>query len=320
MVPARQRLEAGDRAVFEPHDRLIQDGDLVALQRAAQIGFDRQPVGLARTHRDLEDVDAVAAAALGVIHRQLGVLEHFLGALRLGRRRARGRSTPVRNISRSLNVIGARSVLRMVSANAVMRADSRSDSRISAELVAGEPRQRVLRLDQPAEPTRQRQQDRIADRHADGIVDLLEAVEIDHHHGRRIAASALAKPSTASSRSINKFAVRQAGQIVVHGVVQQPLLGGLELGDVGDRADEPHHLAVRADHRPRPQREPEIVAVGGAHAEILRDAPASLLEHAVERGAEAVAVELMQHVEPLGRRTVERAGLEAERRFGLRDW
>ena len=83
MVPARQRLEAGDGAVVEPHDRLVEDGDLVALDRAAQIGFDRQPVGLARAHRRLEHFDAVAAAALGVIHRELGVLEHLFAALRL---------------------------------------------------------------------------------------------------------------------------------------------------------------------------------------------------------------------------------------------
>ncbi len=84
MVPARQRLEAGDGAVVEANDRLIQDGDLVALERAPQIGLDRQPVGFARAHGDLEHVDAIAAAALGVIHREFGVLEHFLGALRLG--------------------------------------------------------------------------------------------------------------------------------------------------------------------------------------------------------------------------------------------
>ena len=114
-----------------------------------------------------------------------------------------------------------------------------------------------------------------------------------------------------------QFAVGQAGEIVVHGVVQQPLLGGLEFGHVGQRADETNHLAVGADHRPRAQREPQIVAVGGAHAEILRDAAAPLLEHAVERGAEAVAVELMQDVEPLGGRAVERSVLEPERGFGF---
>jgi hypothetical protein len=51
-------------------------------------------------------------------------------------------------------------------------------------LVAGKPRQRVLRLDQPAKPARQRQQNGIADRHADRIVDLFESIDIDHQHGR----------------------------------------------------------------------------------------------------------------------------------------
>ena len=83
MVPARQRLEARHRAVLQPHDRLVENGDLFALQRPPQLGFERQPVGLARAHRRLEQLDAVAADALGVIHRQLGILEHLLGAVRL---------------------------------------------------------------------------------------------------------------------------------------------------------------------------------------------------------------------------------------------
>src|SRR5262249_59302938 len=48
MVPTRQRLEAGYRAVVEPYDRLVQDGDFLALERTAQIGLERQAVGLAR--------------------------------------------------------------------------------------------------------------------------------------------------------------------------------------------------------------------------------------------------------------------------------
>ena len=115
-----------------------------------------------------------------------------------------------------------------------------------------------------------------------------------------------------------KLPVRQAGEIVVHGVVQQPLFGGLEFGDVGERADEAHHLAVGADHRARLEREPEIMAVRRAQAEILHQPAAALLEHAVERGAEAVAVERMQHVEPARRRAFERAALEAEQLLGLR--
>ena len=129
MVPARQRLEAGDGAILEPHDRLIEDGDLVALDRAPQIGLDRQPVGFARPHGRFEHVDAIAAVALGMIHRELGVLE--ISSPRCGSLSPSANPIePVRKISRSLKVIGARTVRRMVSASAVMRAGSRSDRRM----------------------------------------------------------------------------------------------------------------------------------------------------------------------------------------------
>ena len=187
-----------------------------------------------------------------------------------------------------------------------------------AELVAGEPRQRVLRLDQPAEPARQSQQNGIADRHADRVVDLFESVDIDHQHGRTERGVRFGEPKHRLEPVEKQFAIRQSGQVIVNGVVEEPLLRGLELGDVGDRANQPDHLAVRADDRARPQGEPQIMAIGGAHAEILHDASAALFEHAVERGAEAVAVGLMQHVEPFGCRTFKRAMFETERRLGLR--
>ena len=126
MVPARQRLEAGDRAILEPDDRLIENRDFLALERPPQIGLDRQPVGLARPHRGLEHLDTIAAVALGVIHREFGVLEP--SSARCGSESPSAIPIePVRKISRSLKVIGARSVWRTVSASEVMRADSRSD-------------------------------------------------------------------------------------------------------------------------------------------------------------------------------------------------
>ena len=60
------------------------------------------------------------------------------------------------------------------------------------------------------------------------------------------------------------------------------------------------------------------MAVIGAQPEILVEAAAALLDDAVERGAEAVAVEVMQHVEPQRRRAFQRAALEAEDMFGFR--
>ncbi len=69
----------------------------------------------------------------------------------------------------------------------------------------------------------------------------------------------------------------------MHGIVQQALFRGLEIGDVGEGADEPHHFAVGADDRPRLEREPEIMSFVRAQPEILHQAAAALLDHAVER-------------------------------------
>ena len=60
------------------------------------------------------------------------------------------------------------------------------------------------------------------------------------------------------------------------------------------------------------------MAVAGAHAKVLPDAAAALFDDAVERGAEAVAVERVQHFQPVGGGAVERSALEPEHGFGFR--
>jgi hypothetical protein len=127
----------------------------------------------------------------------------------------------------------------------------------------------------------------------------------------------LAKLATRAEAVDEQFAVRQAGEVVMHGIVQQPLLGVLGLGDVGQRADHAGDFAVGADHGPCFQREPHEVAVGRAQPEILHQPAAALVEHAVERGAKTVLVERMQHLEPFGGRAFQRAAFEAEQAFGL---
>ena len=59
------------------------------------------------------------------------------------------------------------------------------------------------------------------------------------------------------------------------------------------------------------------MAVERAQAEFQEQPPAALVEHAVERRAEAVAVERMQHFQPVGGRAAERAALQPEHRLGL---
>ena len=184
-------------------------------------------------------------------------------------------------------------------------------------MIAGETRERVLWLEQPAEAARQGEQDRIPDRDADGIVDLLEAVEIDHHHGRADRRIALGKRERGFQPVEEQFAIGEPRQVVVHCVVEQPLLGVLHVGHVGERADHAHDLAVRSHHRPGLEREPQIMAVVGAQAQVEGEPPAPLVDDAVERRAEAVAVVGMEHVEPARGGAFQRSPLEAEQMLGL---
>ena len=98
----------------------------------------------------------------------------------------------------------------------------------------------------------------------------------------------------------------------MHGVVQQSLLRLLPFRHVGQRSGAAYDLAVRAHNRPRPQREPAIVAVGAAQAQILGYLAALVLQHHVERRAERVAILAVQDRQPGARRAVEAAGRQAE--------
>ncbi len=209
----------------------------------------------------------------------------------------------VSSSSRSLKVIGARE-------RAAHRVGEGGDARRlalgeqqQAELVAGKARERVLGLEQATEAAREGEQDRVADRDADGVVDLLEPIEVDHHHGRADGRIGLGERQRGVEPVEEQLAVRQSREVVVHGVVQEPLLGGLELGYVGERADEAHDLAVRADHGARLEGEPHVVAVGRAQAELQEQPAAALVKNAVERGAEAVAIERVQQFRASRRRS-----------------
>src|SRR5436190_22885188 len=100
-------------------------------------------------------------------------------------------------------------------------------------------------------------------------------------------------------------------------IVQKPLLGVLELGNVGQRYDKADHFAVRSDNRPRFQREPEIMTIGGAQPKVLIEPAPALLDDTVEHRAEPIAVKRMQHFQPARSRALERAALEPEQRLGF---
>ena len=255
MIPAGKRLESGNRAILQPDDRLVQHLDFLALDGAAQFRFHGQTVGLARAHGRLEDFDPVAADALGVVHRKLGILEDLIGALCLifGKRHSnRGSQEDFAVVEGDRCAQGT--------ANGFGKADDACGLALGQEnhreLIARKTRQRILGFEQACKPAGDREQDRIADSHADGVVDLLESVEIDHNDRRPDIRVSPGKAEGCFQPVNEQFAVGQAGEVVMNRVKQQSFLGGLEISHVGERAHEPDNLAIGSDHGARLQREP----------------------------------------------------------------
>ena len=318
MIPAHQRLETGDGTVLEPDDRLVHHLDFIALDRLAQVALQRQPVVAVGAHRRDEDLDAVAALPLGVGHGELGILQRVVLAgdgrwieqrepdrgrqhdLALGEGDRR-RDGPAHQLRQRQDALGV----------ALRDQDHR-------EGVAADSGQRILRPQQPAEPARQRQQDRIPGREADRFIDLLEAVDIDHEHGRADVVVGAGETEDRAEPVLEQLAIGQAGQVVVHGIVQHAFLGGTLVGDVGERADDADDLAIGADDRPGLDVEPVIGAIGGAQAHIEVELAAPLFEHRIERDAVAVPVRDVHMLQPARGRALQRPLRQAEQGLDLR--
>ncbi len=108
------------------------------------------------------------------------------------------------------------------------------------ELVAAQPRHRVALAQPVHEPVGHTLDDLVAGGEAQGIVDQLEPVEIDQHHGEQLAGAT--RPLDRLGHAVvEQEPVGQAGQRVVVGEAAQGLLGLLAAGQVA------HH---QHDHAP----------------------------------------------------------------------
>ena len=90
----------------------------------------------------------------------------------------------VSTISRLAKVIGALIAWLIASATAGDAGRVLLGQQHQRELVAGKARQRVLRLEQAVQAARDGEQDGVAGRDAEPVIDLLEAVDVDDEHGR----------------------------------------------------------------------------------------------------------------------------------------
>ena len=189
VVPADERLDAGDAAGLQRDDRLVDEPELSRLDAAGEVGLELEPLEGARVHLLLEQLDAVLALLLGQVHGHVGVAQHDLGR----RRPVVDRGDADAGGDHDLAAVDAERAAEVVE-QAQGEAD-RADLVAAVldqhrELVAAEAGRHRVAGQGLAESLGHPDQQLVADRVAEAVVDGLEVVEVDEQHAGHAACGA----------------------------------------------------------------------------------------------------------------------------------
>ena len=287
MVPAQQRLEAGELVRGKAGDRLVEHRDLLPLERLAQIAFERQlalvlaaharrlkismrsaPPRLARSMAISPSRSRSCAVGLRpVVHDDADRGgEHDLLAADLHRR-----------AQRAAHPLGKRRHLVRVGLG----------DQQDGELVAAETRERVLRVEMAARAC------------APSVSSMLSPTTrpkllltfLKRSMSMNITVGRLHLPFAGAGDGAlqaieEQLAVGQAGQAVMHRVVHQPLMRALEVGDVAHQADAAQAAAYcRSALRGRGARTRDRCRPGAAGGNRFASSPPcfSCSDHSISR-------------------------------------
>ena len=238
-LPAQQRLDRRGALAHRGDQRLVDQRELLAVQRAMQRVLQLQPPLGALQHVLAVIVEGVAAGLLGRVHRRVGGAQQAVEVLQL--RRLHGDADAGADLQRDVVLaqrLGqrrqqlARDVAGILRLGQVAQHDH--------ELVVAEAREQVAVAQLLVQPRGGQLQQGVAGGMAEGVVDALEAVQVDQQHRQGLATLAGLAHRFLGALA-QQEAVRQAGQAVV---VRQQLDALVGLAFAADVAEQ-HHEARR---------------------------------------------------------------------------
>jgi hypothetical protein len=280
---AKQQLVAHDRASGKLDDRLAVEHDAVLVEGGADLlGPGAAPIRAAGQAPRVER-HAVPAGSLRLIHRAVGAPQSLLGAQEVSAQAGEADADRRAHRLAREDLLAAPETLEQVlgDGRGIVHARAAQQNR---ELVAAQPPHRVGLAQAVAQQLRGLAHESVAGLMAEGVVHLLQVVQVQHQQRARVPVAAH-QLDLQRQRLQEAPAVEQAGQRVVFGQELELALERLALGDVGQ-----HALVVGPLARGRAQdalvAHPQHPAVLGDHPVLggQRDALhglALLLEHPV---------------------------------------
>ncbi len=222
------------------------DFELATGSGAAQLALDRQLVANLGVHAFGEEGVVVAADFLGTEQRRIGVAHQFIEAGAVGRADGNADAGGQRNllaVDHQFLAQAGQDFLRQRQRVVELRVILQDDLEFVAAL-AGDGVAFAHGLGQEARHHLQRL---VAHLRTVGVVDALEAIQVQAHHGHALAF-ALGGGVHLLEALARQQAVRQAGQRVVIGQEIDQVLLGLALGDVHEHHHEVLRMAFAVAH------------------------------------------------------------------------
>ena len=225
MEPAHQGFDRHHGAGIETNLRLIVDHQLAALDGLAQLGLEDQTLEGGGVHIGRVELVAAARMLLRPVQGGIGVADQRLGVVAV----VRVEGNPESGAEMELLVFELQRRQERIQdllgdlGAALGAVDAGQQQK---EVVPSEPSDGVAAAHRRHQPLADRAQNLIAAGEAERVVDQLEAVEIEDHHGQLPSISTcpldrLVQPV------IEQTAIRQPGQGIVVGEVANRLFGAL---------------------------------------------------------------------------------------------
>ena len=227
VLPANERLPTNQTPLTDRPLRLVMQHELCICQRPAQVIFQLQTFLHRLIHRRCVECPGITSLRLDLVHRHIGVLHQGFDPGTIGgidRHAHRGRRVHLRTI----DDVGLRQLCLQINdemGTAILVTDIFQDHQ---EFVPAQSRHRIGDPHGSPQPACSLDQQLITKLVAEGIIDILEAVEVDEDESQ---------PATVPLRPGNRVlhalfehqAVGKTGQMIVIGQILDALVGFLAL-------------------------------------------------------------------------------------------
>ncbi len=257
VVPAHERLDAGQTAGPQVHDRLEHQGELVEVGGALQVDAELVTLAHGLVHAGVEDREPGLAVGLGHVHRHVGVAHE----VRRAGDRVAGAGDPDRRGHHDVLVaedVGRPELVDEAGRHRAGATERRLVLDQDGELVAAEAGDQVALADQALDALGDRDQERVAGAVAERVVDDLEVVEVEEEdRGDLVLGMGIPLGAEhALERQLEHAAIGRARERVALGevldVLEQHGIAQVERGDRRELAQHRRDPALDARAATRP--------------------------------------------------------------------